>query len=213
MNFLNNRFKIGLYLYTFVILIIYAKVSFGFYEYYETNPNSSNSIAVTGDSYAGFLASFESYKNHNIYVYAVAGRPIKMNYDIMMTAIDSPSNYMVVSIGVNDYVAQTNIDEFKLLLDQFVVLCEERQKKVIFHTYMDFDKAMIEAVMPEDYFVFKISDYDNSIKEVVNQHKNAYYINMSDYNDQVYLQEDRIHFNSIFYDELYDRISMRILLF
>ena len=59
---------------------------------------------------------------------------------------------------------------------------------------------------PEEMYKYKESDYDKILRELGNKYMNAYYVDMSDYNNEKYLQDDHIHYNKVFYDELYNRM-------
>ena len=51
-----------------------------------------------------------------------------------------------------------------------------------------------------------IDDYDNLIKRLTSEYDNAYYIDMSNFNDFKFNISDGMHFNKEFYDTLYDKI-------
>ena len=94
-------------------------------------------------------------------------------------------------------------------MEELVSECKSMNKKVILHTYMDYDMD----AFGDSKHVFLPSDYDNILKNVAKKYSNAFYVDMSDYNNKIFLQPDLIHYNQVFYDELYSRIRVALMLF
>ena len=207
-----NRFlkKITNIIIVIALVLIMVMPSFGFfYFYYPSKDGNGDTIMVTGDSYAGFFASYESGKEHNIVIFAEAAKSTRENYEMMKTAIDAPPNIVIISIGVNDCNKHVGLEEFKNRMEELVSECKSKNKRVILHTYMDYNMD----AFGDPKHVFMPSDYDNILKNVAQKYKNAFYIDMSDYNSNAFLQPDLIHYNRVFYDILYDRISTALMLF
>lgn len=206
------------------------------YSYFQQNyivANGKGDLTVIGDSYAGYFATFEANKDYDVRVYAEAGRTTRFNYEMMKTAIALGSNDILISIGVNDCFAKEPIYAFKNRMEEFANIAELMNKKIYVHTYMNYvgaaETTIDESEKIDNAFSFenlaKIfgftteekvlvpNDYDKALKEVASKHTNVRYIDMSDYNSSVYLQPDLIHYNKTFYDALYDRISVAMILF
>lgn len=200
-----SRFIISI---IFISLITVPTYSYTLIFYPAKDP-SNKTILVTGDSYAGYFAAYECLKNHNIIMYAEAGKSTRENYDMMKEAIEAFPDIVVISIGVNDHNKHVPPVEFKNGIEEIVSECKAKNKKVILHTYMNYDT---NAFKDQKKF-FEISDYDDALKEIAQKYSNAFYIDMSDYNEDKYLQKDRIHYDKAFYDELYNRMEIALLLF
>ena len=208
MNKCFKRFLNIIIVFTLVLTICIPSFGF-FYFYYPSKDGSGETIMVTGDSYAGYFATYESGKDYNIIIFAEAAKSTKENYEVMKTAIKAPPNIIIISIGVNDCNKHVTLEDFKNRMEELVSECKSMNKKVILHTYMDYDMD----AFGDSKHVFVPSDYDNILKNVAQKYNNAFYIDMSDYNNKIFLQPDLIHYNKVFYDILYDRISTALMLF
>ena len=206
-----NIFKrIGVFfLMVFMIFSMTIPTFSYFLMYYPSKDGTGDTILLTGDSYAGYFATFEQSKDLNILIYAQAAQSTKENYAMMKEAIDAYPQVVVISVGVNDYNKHVSPEDFKNQMEELVSECRAKNKKVILHTFMDYD---IDA-FGDPRHVYEISDYDNALRKVAEKYNNAFYIDMSDYNSSYFLQPDRIHYNQVFYDELYRRILTALLLF
>ena len=211
MLYMNKCFKKVLNIVIVFVLVIIIKIpSFGFfYFYYPSKDGSGETIMVTGDSYAGYFATYESGNDYNIIIFAEAAKSTKENYDMMKLAIKSAPEIVVISIGVNDCNKHVTLEDFKNRMEELVNECKSMNKKVILHTYMDYDMD----AFGDSKHVFLPSDYDNILKNVAKKYSNAFYVDMSDYNNKIFLQPDLIHYNQVFYDELYSRIRVALMLF
>lgn len=172
-----------------------------FKQYYENDEPNSETITVIGDSYAGYFAGYESYRDYNIEIYARAGQSTEVNYLMMQDGFKADSMVYVISIGVNDHTNNVELDEFRDRIESLIKVCAKNGKRVILHTYMNYIHEY-----PEEMYKYKESDYDKILRELGNKYINAYYVDMSDFNNEIFLQEDHIHYNKIFYDELYNRM-------
>ena len=212
----------------FAVLLIKTPAYSYFYAKYKAGNNSNDYITVTGDSYAGWFASYEAHRDYNMYVYADAGKSTEENLKVMEDAIDSESNVILISIGVNDHNKRIPLDEFKYRMSYLIETCALKNKKVLLHTYMDYilpdiagtvvstnvstatgsNLRVADNLRPQ----YKVTDYDDELRELGRKYKNAFYIDMSDYNYGLFLQDDKIHYNKLFYDALYERVKMAIML-
>lgn len=208
---MNKCFKKVLNIIIVLTLILTISIpSFGFfYFYYPSKDGSGETIMVTGDSYAGYFATYESGNDYNIIIFAEAAKSTKENYDMMKLAINSAPEIVVISIGVNDCNKHVTLEDFKNRMEELVSECKAMNKRVILHTYMDYDMD----AFGDSKHVFLPSDYDNILKNVAKKYSNAFYVDMSDYNSNIFLQPDLIHYNKVFYDELYSRIRVALMLF
>ena len=182
-----------------------------FFNFYPARDANDDTIVVTGDSYAGYFATYECSKDYNILIFAEAGKSTKENYDIMKAAVSLYPSTIIISVGVNDHNKNESPSDFKQRIETLVKLCKFYNKKVILHTYMNYDTEIYSDDSMEREF--DVSDYDKILKDIGSNYNNAFYIDMSDYDKEEYLQEDKIHYNKMFYDELYNRITTAIMLF
>ena len=165
-----------------------------------------NKIVVTGDSYAGLFCDYESNKNLLVIPHAKAGRTIVDNKYIMLEAIDYDSNNILVSIGVNDQFFETPLYRFEFELRNFLNNAFLKRKTVYFHTYLRY--------YADSYYykMFSSAQYDAIIIKLCNEYPNAHYIDIKDLESIKYIGKDNIHYNKIFYDELYNRLIASIYL-
>ena len=184
----------------FFFFFSFAVITY-FKQYYENDEPNSETITVIGDSYAGYFAGYESYRDYNIEIYARAGQSTEVNYLMMQDGFKADSMVYVISIGVNDHTNNVDLDEFRDRIESLIKVCAKNGKRVILHTYMNYIHEY-----PEEMYKYKESDYDKILRELGNKYINAYYVDMSDFNNEIFLQEDHIHYNKIFYDELYNRM-------
>lgn len=188
----------------FLSINSFASINY-FKQYYENDEPNSETLTVIGDSYAGFFAGFESFRDYNIDIYARAGQSTEVNYLMMKDGFKADSNIYIISIGVNDHTNNIDLGEFRERIEALIKICAKNGKRVILHTYMNYVHEY-----PEIMYKYKEADYDNILRELGNKYMNAYYVDMSDYNNEKYLQEDRIHYNKVFYDELYNRMVVAL---
>lgn len=191
---------VALALCIFLSVNSFAAINY-FKQYYENDEPNSETLTVIGDSYAGYFAGFESFRDYNIDIYARAGESTEVNYLMMQDGFKADSYIYVISIGVNDHTNNISLDEFRNRIETLIKTCAKNGKRVILHTYMNYIHEY-----PENMYKYSESDYDKILRELGNKYMNAYYVDMSDYNNEKYLQDDHIHYNKVFYDELYNRM-------
>ena len=209
----NLRVKLNIIIFSILIILLFCSNAIGdsFFNLYPAKDINDDTIIVTGDSYAGYFATYECYKDYNILIYAEAGKSTKENYEIMKTAVGLYPKTIIISVGVNDHNKNEPPSDFRNRIENLVKLCRLYNKKVILHTYMNYETDAFKEENEEKQY--DVSDYDNILKDVGAKNNNAFYIDMSDYNKKEYLQDDKIHYNKVFYDELYNRISTAMMLF
>lgn len=188
----------------FVVNSVYCYVHF----YYPPNNNKKTDIVVTGDSYAGYFAIFESKKDLGIYLFANPGRTTEQNFEMLKDAVNFDSKCIVLSIGVNDHARNISPVDFERRLNELVSNARVFNKKLILHTYMNYDYVSSELVYGKAYY--KIDDYDKILQRVAIENNNVYYIDMHDMNYIYFMQSDRLHYDRIFYDTLYERVKQLV---
>ena len=172
-----------------------------FKNFYKTDKPNSDTITIIGDSYAGWFAGFESFKDYNIAIYANAGKSTEVNFEMMEDGFKSDSDVYVISIGVNDHANNVTITDFKNRIETLIKICSKNGKRVLLHTYMNYQHEF-----PDILYLHTEQEYDQVLRDLGNQYLNAYYIDMRDFNNPIFLQDDKIHYNSVFYDALYTRM-------
>lgn len=163
-------------------------------------------IAVTGDSYAGYLMTFEDLRDYGMVGYAIAGKSFAENYWRMREAMHQDLDIVVISVGVNDVMKGTEPEEFAKLYHSLLLEGAKYGKTIITHTYLDF-KYNNNSVNNSNIYKYKAFDYDVAIRKEMYGFDNVHYIDMRDYEKEEYLQDDKIHYNKEFYDVLYDRMK------
>lgn len=158
------------------------------------------SLIVTGDSFAGKFCDMESQRDLKIIPYAIAGQTIDQNKIIMAQALNFNEKNVMFSIGVNDMYIETIPYSFESVLRELMVIAEFNKKNVIMHSYLRF--------FSENYYEKKFDAfmYDSIIKKICSEYDNAYYIDVHDLERHEYISEDLMHYNKLFYDELYNRV-------
>ena len=158
------------------------------------------SLIVTGDSFAGKFCDMESNRDLKVIPYAIAGQTIDQNKIIMAQALNFDEKNVMFSIGVNDMYVETYPFSFESVLRELMVIAEFNKKNVIMHSYLRF--------FSENYYEKKFDAfmYDSIIRKICNEYENAYYIDVHDLERQEYISEDLMHYNKLFYDELYNRV-------
>ena len=161
--------------------------------------NNENTIAVTGDSYAGTFVRFEKSKKYNILEFAKSGKTIGQNKSLIDTAMDSVAKYVLISTSVNDYEKQTTLRAFEYNLRRYINHALLNHKVVFLHTYMKYAAAIKRDV--------EIKDYDDIIKKLANEYDNTIYLDMHDYEKKEYQMSDKRHYDKEFNDALYEKID------
>jgi lysophospholipase L1-like esterase len=207
-----SKINIVIVLASLLNVLVFSNV-FGkpFFSYYPAKDANDETIIVTGDSYAGYFASYECNKDYNIIIYAEAGRSTKENYEMMLNAVDLYPKTVVISLGVNDHNKNESPSDFKTRIEEIVKICKRRNKRVVLHTYMDYGPVLEKEDKTESGF--DVQEYDEILKDIGSRYNNVFYIDMSDYEKEQYLQADKIHYNTLFYDELYNRMTTAMMLF
>lgn len=191
-------------------IILLTKPTYSFYlSFYPAGNDDGRVIMVTGDSYAGFFAGFECLRDYNFLIYADAGKSTKENFEMMKAAVNDYPDTVIISLGVNDHNKLETPEDFGKRIEELILICKEKHKRVILHTYMSYDDAEFSGSKN----IYSVSDFDDELKRLGKKYNNTFYIDMSDYNSEVFWQEDKIHYNKLFYDELYNRITTALMLF
>lgn len=160
-------------------------------------------VAVIGDSYAGYFMLSESNIGFDFYTFPVGGITNEVNINSFLNCIENGNNDIIVFMtGVNDYLKNTSLKDYENTLKLFVERAKAKNKFILLHTYMDFPAAAKHKGRGE------ISDYDNIHKEFAHDFVNVLYIDMSAYNKSKYYMGDGMHYNSDFYDALYEQIKV-----
>lgn len=163
-------------------------------------------IAVTGDSYAGYLMTFEDLRDYGMVGYAIAGKTFSENYYRMREAMHQDLDIVVISVGVNDVIKGTEPEDFAKLYRSLLLESVKYGKTIITHSYLDF-KYNDNSINTGNIYKYKPFDYDVVIRKEMYGFDNVHYIDMRDYEKEEYLQDDKIHYNKAFYDVLYDRMK------
>lgn len=163
-----------------------------------------NRLIVTGDSFAGKFCDFEMGKDLQVVPYARAGQTIDRNKYIMAEALELPDRNVLISIGVNDQFAETPPYQFEYILRSLMNITIANNKIVFLHSYLKYFSDMYKSKR------FPAEEYDVVIRRICNEYINAFYIDVKDLENTYYISDDNMHYNALFYDELYRRICNKI---
>ena len=177
------------------------------FAYFPNNNENSLTLAITGDSFAGYFVNYEKERDFNFKVFAYPGRTTIDNYELMYNAANADADYIIVSIGVNDHVHSTDPEDFKERINSIVLNAKSCNKKVFLHTYMPYFFYQIMGYTIK----YDVKDYDIKLREIANRHDNVIYIDMNDCAIPDFMQVDMVHYNQGFYDVLYGRIVSEIV--
>ena len=93
-----------------------------------------NDLMVIGDSYATLL----SFYNVNAFNYIVhQGYTLKKIYEELLPLYSKNCKYVFLFIGGNDYMEQTNVYYFAMLLQNVINIFKSKGAKVILATYIE----------------------------------------------------------------------------
>ena len=159
---------------------------------------NKNKIAITGDSYASYLYNkLNDDMDKYVESYFIAGRTIIENEKMMMDAMNSNCKYVFISIGVNDHFKNTNLQLFHDTYEKIIKEGLKNNKIIYTHSFVEYPVSK--------NFISKYSthDYDNIIRSISNKYNDVYYINIHEYADDKYFEEDNLHLNKTFYKKFY----------
>lgn len=193
-----------------ILIIIFLLVSFDYSNNVINNGNfnyalgpiviKNSKIVVTGDSFAGKFYDFENNKDLQLVPYARAGRTIDENKIIMAEALNLNEKNVLISIGVNDQFMETPPYRFEFVLRSILNIALINNKNVYLHSYLKYFSSLYNNKR------FAATEYDAIIRQLCTEYYNAHYIDVKDLETPRYISEDNIHYNIMFYDELYNRL-------
>ena len=161
-------------------------------------------LIVTGDSYGGYFVSFlKAFYGYNIdkNSYCRPQMTVVENHEIYELAFITKYNNVVLSIGFNDYVKQTDLTVFYDYIVKFAKLARLYNKRLILHSYL-----AVPFSYPDEKYSY--IDYDLELRKIAYKFDNVEYIDITDVQNRIdYLLEDGIHYNEKMYIVLYNRIS------
>ena len=165
--------------------------------------NVVGDLIVTGDSYGGYFVSFlKAFYGYNIdkNSYCRPQMTVVENHEIYELAFITKYKNVVLSIGFNDYVRQTDLSVFYRHVEKFAKLANLYEKRLILHSYM-----AVPFNLPDQKYSY--IDYDLELRKIASKYDFVDYIDMTDVQNKIeYLLIDGIHYNEKMYIILYNRI-------
>ena len=168
-------------------------------------------VVFVGDSYAHHLALELGFDTT---VYSSPGLTLKDLKYCFNSAKDNQKKYVVIFVGPNDFRFSIDPDVFKSELDNYITMFN-KDSKIIMCTYLS--SIFTNDLTTAKSVKYKISDYDDEIKKVVEENENVYYLDLKylegkpEYYKKVEDDPDRIHFNYRFYVEFINKLYKFIL--
>ena len=170
--------------------------------------NVVGNMLVTGDSYGGFFVSFlKSHHGYNIdkNSYCRPQKTVIENYEIYQLAFIANCENVVLSIGFNDFIKQTDLNDFYHYVVLLVKRAEMYGKRLILHSFLS-----VPYLDDKDSSKYKntFEEYDTELRIIAAKYDNVEYIDITDIqNNPEFLLDDQIHYNEKMYFILYDRIQ------
>lgn len=198
MNFKSNK----IFFIIFIFIISINAITFS----YAKNTVKFIHANIVGPSYAYDFVEFEGRVNYKLFLFDNTNGIIDEKNKKMMekALIDGDSNYVLLSLGVNEQAKNVDLKEFKTILNDFVNDAKNKKKVVFFHTFMEYPASKTTK------FKYKTSDYDDILKEVFKENENVIYIDMSMFNDKKFQNVDGLHYSKLWYDELVKKLEDNI---
>ena len=168
-------------------------------------------VVFVGDSYSHFLALELGFDTT---IYSSPGLPLEKLTYCFNSAKKNMKKYIVVFIGPNDYMVNTDLKKFNKLLSNYVKLFIN-DSKVILCSYLP--SMYTDDIKRKGVAKYNISDYDDEIRKVANSYNKVYYFDLSDFIGKKeyykYLVDelDTIHFNHKFYVEFINKLNSFIM--
>ena len=163
-------------------------------------------VVFVGDSYAHNLALELGFDTT---VYSSPGLALKDLSYCFNSAKDNQKKYVVIFVGPNDFRYSVDPELFKSELQNYINMFD-KDSKLIVCTYLS--SIFTDNLTRAKTVKYKISDYDDEIKKVVEENENVYYLDLKDlegkpeYYKKVEDDPDRIHFNYRFYVEFINKL-------
>lgn len=149
-------------------------------------------IATAGDIAADEFFGYENKKGYIITNFADPGKTVKNNFEQIVKAITFDAQSILISLGIDDYKAQTDIrnfeDEMRRCLNEACL----NYKNVFLYTSIDYAK--------NEWLTISMSEYDMAISKVANEYPNVCYINLGNFTKEA----------PQIYDILYDTLNEMI---
>lgn len=150
-------------------------------------------IATAGDIAADEFFGYENKKGYIITNFAEPGKTIRESYEQIEKAIKFEAQTILISAGIDDYKAQTDINGFMDDLRKCLNEACLNYKNVFLYTSLDYAK--------NEWLTISMSDYDMAMAKVANEYPNACYINLGNYTKEI------PHIYDILYEALNNMIK------
>lgn len=164
---------------------------------------------VVGDKRADGLREYMgSNLNYNNKSYIGHLDNIVDNIDFYRDALTANKPILFYSIGIDDYINQTDLLQFKQKNDELFYFANLNNKIIVLHSYIDYDTS--NKRIKKDYNDFKkrenkIEDYDYILKRLSKFYDNVIYIDMNDINNDIYIDDGEVYLNHSFYNVFLSR--------
>lgn len=149
-------------------------------------------IAVAGDFAADEFFGYENKKEYVITNFSSPMLLLSQSRDYVMRAINYEAQCVFITSGLKDYEQQTNVDEFRDTLREYLNEACLNNKKVFLYASLDYQKSIGLPI--------ESSVYDKAIEDVANEYPNACFINLRSFKKEV----------PQIYDMLYSLIDVMI---
>lgn len=160
-----------------------------------------NDLTIVGDSYTNAL---DNDIGGDLITFSRSGFKVSLLHDNFLGAIKANKKYVVIFIGPNDFIAQTDLDEFKNVLNQYISeVLAKTNSTIVLSSYLE----SIITVGCEEHnpktFPNRIKQYDSKLREIVKEDETERVLyfdifNINDYEKYKRAEDDLLHFNAEF---------------
>lgn len=161
----------------------------------------ANNITVVGDSYANCFRDFVGEEGYTYKNFFFGGLLVKENVQELYDALLDENDYILFSTGINDHANDTPPEEFERILVEWAEEAAKKQKVIFTHSYMDY------PISNKFKFKYKVSDYDQALRNVAQKMVNFVYIDTKMFEGITHIQKDLLHYDKDFYDYLKEKLD------
>lgn len=182
----NHGFGDGLHYDKFFYETLSAKLQFYVYSVersvfksppYTISAMSKRQIAVAGDIVAYEFFNYENKKDYIITNFSTPALLLSQIKEQVINAINYEAQSILLTSGLNDYELQTDVEEFKDTLREYLNEASIKHKNIFLYASLDYKQ---NRGLP-----IESSLYDVAVEDVANEYPNACFINLRNFSKEV----------------------------
>ncbi|MBR4314832.1 MAG: hypothetical protein IKP66_07990 [Lachnospiraceae bacterium] len=141
------------------------------------NEVNKKQIAVTGDIAAQEFFDYENKKEYVILNFSSPSLLLSQCKEQVLRAINYEAQSVFITSGLNDYEYQTDVEEFKDTLREYLNEACLKHKNVFLYASLDYENSKGLPI--------ESSLYDMAVEDVANEYPNACFINLRNFSKEV----------------------------